>query len=67
MKVQVQLKEVLLEDTDVAKAILDYINKNYINSIVVGASTRNAFARFFSLIFNPPHFTFFYLYDHHVM
>ncbi|KAF3447287.1 hypothetical protein FNV43_RR12469 [Rhamnella rubrinervis] len=45
--VLVQLKEVLLEDADVAKAILEYINKNYINSIVVGASTRNAFARKF--------------------
>lgn len=39
------MKEVCLEDNDVSRAILDYINKNYINSIVVGASTRNAITR----------------------
>jgi K+-sensing histidine kinase KdpD len=39
------LKEVLLDDNDAPKALLDYIQKNCISSIVVGASTRNALAR----------------------
>jgi len=39
------LKEVVLEEYDAPKAILDYIHKNFINSIVVGASTRSALAR----------------------
>lgn len=43
----VQLKEAVLEDYDAPKAILDYIHKNFINSIVVGASTRSALARKF--------------------
>ncbi|KAF5444749.1 hypothetical protein F2P56_033856 [Juglans regia] len=43
----IQLKEVLLEDNDVPKALLDYIYKNCIESIVVGASTRNALSRKF--------------------
>ncbi|XP_050365685.1 U-box domain-containing protein 51 [Argentina anserina] len=41
----IQVKEVILEEPDVAKAILDYITSNYINNIVVGASTRNALTR----------------------
>lgn len=41
----IQLKEVVLEDNDVPKALVDYITKTCINSIVVGASTRNALTR----------------------
>ncbi|PRQ27995.1 putative protein kinase RLK-Pelle-RLCK-IXb family [Rosa chinensis] len=41
----VQMKEVILDEHDVARALLDYINNNYINNIVVGASTRNALTR----------------------
>ncbi|KAL6208045.1 hypothetical protein ACLB2K_018997 [Fragaria x ananassa] len=41
----IQLKEVVLDEQDVAKALLDYISTNYINNIVVGASTRNALTR----------------------
>lgn len=40
------MKEVILDDHDVAKALLEYINNHYINNIVVGASTRNALTRF---------------------
>lgn len=40
------MKEVILDEHDVARALLDYINNNYINNIVVGASTRNALTRF---------------------
>ncbi|KAG6624431.1 U-box domain-containing protein 35-like isoform X1 [Carya illinoinensis] len=43
----VQLREVVLEDNDVPKALLDYIYKNCIQSIIVGASTRNALSRKF--------------------
>ncbi|XP_048232229.1 U-box domain-containing protein 52-like [Ricinus communis] len=43
----VQLKEIILEDNDVARALLDYISKNFLGSIAVGASTRNAFTRKF--------------------
>ncbi|KAJ9183607.1 hypothetical protein P3X46_007436 [Hevea brasiliensis] len=43
----VQLKEVILDESDVARALLDYISKNYIASIAVGASTRNALTRKF--------------------
>lgn len=46
------MKEVLIEEADVSKAMLEYISRNYINSMVVGASTRNAITRF-SLILHP--------------
>ncbi|XP_059454533.1 U-box domain-containing protein 35 [Corylus avellana] len=59
----IQLKEVVLEDNDAPKALLDHIQKNCISSIVVGASTRNALARKFkaydipgSLIKSAPNF-----------
>ncbi|KAF5188909.1 U-box domain-containing protein [Thalictrum thalictroides] len=40
----VEAKEVVLEDTDVTKALVDYINTNRVSTIVVGASTRSALA-----------------------
>ncbi|KAF8393592.1 hypothetical protein HHK36_021836 [Tetracentron sinense] len=43
----VQVKDVILEHIDVSSALVDYINKNFINNIVVGASTRNALTRKF--------------------
>ena len=43
------MKEVVLDDTDVARAILEYISKNFLGSIAVGASTRNALTRFVNL------------------
>ncbi|KAG2666001.1 hypothetical protein I3760_15G034800 [Carya illinoinensis] len=59
----IQLKEVVVEDNDVSKALLDYVNKNCIDSIVVGASTRNALTRKFKgydvgsgLLKSAPHF-----------
>ncbi|XP_022756371.1 U-box domain-containing protein 51-like [Durio zibethinus] len=39
------MKEVILEDTDICKALLDYVSKNLINSLVLGAATRNGFSR----------------------
>ncbi|MQL94239.1 hypothetical protein Taro_026890 [Colocasia esculenta] len=44
---RLQLKEVVLEEADVSKAIVDYINANQISNIVVGASNRNAITRKF--------------------
>ena len=43
--IQVQIKEAVIEEGDVAKGISDFINKYHIHSIVIGASTRNALAR----------------------
>ncbi|ESQ32145.1 hypothetical protein EUTSA_v10005575mg [Eutrema salsugineum] len=46
-------KGVILEDSDVAKAILDYVNNNLVNNLVLGSSSKNAFAR--TLMFSKPH------------
>ncbi|XP_024033175.1 U-box domain-containing protein 51 isoform X1 [Citrus clementina] len=43
----VLLKEVVIDDNDISKAILEYIGRNLLSNIVVGASTRNALARKF--------------------
>lgn len=40
-----ELKEVVLEETDVAKAIIEYIGANTISNIVVGSSKRNIITR----------------------
>ena len=39
------MKEVVIDDSDVAKAIVDYVNKNCITNLVAGASQRNALTR----------------------
>ncbi|XP_068642594.1 U-box domain-containing protein 35-like [Aristolochia californica] len=43
----IQCKDVVLEDTDISKALIDYISHNAIDNLVVGASARNAFVRRF--------------------
>ncbi|KAL9339105.1 hypothetical protein Peur_068120 [Populus x canadensis] len=43
----VRLKEVVLDDIDVARAVADYININLIGNIVFGASGRNVLTRKF--------------------
>ncbi|KAF9662355.1 hypothetical protein SADUNF_Sadunf18G0044300 [Salix dunnii] len=43
----VRLKEVVLDDIDVARAVADYINVNLIGNIVFGASGRNVLTRKF--------------------
>lgn len=40
-----RVKEVILDDTDVSKALIEYIRKNQITKIVVGSSNRNAITR----------------------
>ena len=32
----------LQEDSDISKAIIDYINANYVHDIIIGAFSRNA-------------------------
>lgn len=41
-----QMKEVVLEDVDISKALADYITTHHIHNIVVGASNRNALTRY---------------------
>lgn len=47
------MMEVILDDTDVAKAILDYVNNNLVNNLVLGSSSKGPFAR--SLKFTKSH------------
>ncbi|KFK25460.1 hypothetical protein AALP_AA8G117900 [Arabis alpina] len=49
----ISMTEVVLDDTDIAKAILDYVNNNLVNNIVVGSSSKSPFAR--SLKFTKSH------------
>ncbi|CAL4975632.1 unnamed protein product [Urochloa decumbens] len=44
---QVEVSEVILEEADVAKAILGYITANKIQSIALGGACRNAFTKKF--------------------
>ncbi|XAR57610.1 Non-specific serine/threonine protein kinase [Bertholletia excelsa] len=43
----IAIKEVVLEDTNIPKAILNYVSSNLVANIVVGASTRKALTRKF--------------------
>lgn len=51
---QIQAKEVILQDDDVAHALAEYITQTFITTIVVGASTRNALARYNFYLFPCP-------------
>ncbi|KAH6817307.1 kinase with adenine nucleotide alpha hydrolases-like domain-containing protein [Perilla frutescens var. frutescens] len=42
----IQVTEVVLEDTDIAKAVCDYVKNNFIETLVVGSSPKNGFVRF---------------------
>ncbi|KAJ0988501.1 hypothetical protein J5N97_006857 [Dioscorea zingiberensis] len=42
-----QCKEAILEDTDIPKAIIDFLCKQNVDKLVMGASARNVFARTF--------------------
>ncbi|KNA15223.1 hypothetical protein SOVF_100190 isoform C [Spinacia oleracea] len=53
----VQVREVVLEDSDIARAILDYVNCNFITNIVVGACSRNAIVKTFRKPDVPSHVT----------
>ncbi|GMI81380.1 hypothetical protein like AT5G12000 [Hibiscus trionum] len=41
----IQVKEVIVEDVDICKALLDFVSKNLINNLVMGAATRNSLSR----------------------
>ncbi|XP_034903903.1 U-box domain-containing protein 35 [Populus alba] len=43
----VELKEVVIHDIDIARALVNYIGKNCIDNIILGASTRNPLTRKF--------------------
>ncbi|XP_049412010.1 U-box domain-containing protein 35-like isoform X1 [Solanum stenotomum] len=45
----IQAQEVILQDTDVAQALTEYISQKFITTIVFGASTRNALTRAFKI------------------
>lgn len=42
---QIQCKDVLLEDSDVGKALVEYANQVIIEVLVVGASSKGGFLR----------------------
>ncbi|MBA0673491.1 hypothetical protein Goklo_024205, partial [Gossypium klotzschianum] len=42
----IQLKEVVLDDADICKALMDYVNKNLINNLVIGGATRNGLSSY---------------------
>ncbi|XP_020553494.1 U-box domain-containing protein 35 isoform X2 [Sesamum indicum] len=42
----IQVNEVLLEDTDIARSLCDYVKNNNIEHLVVGASVKSGFVRF---------------------
>ncbi|MBA0868381.1 hypothetical protein Goshw_012627 [Gossypium schwendimanii] len=44
----IQAREVVLEDVDISKALIDYVSRNLINSIVLGAATRGAISSYLS-------------------
>ncbi|KAJ4981023.1 hypothetical protein NE237_031860 [Protea cynaroides] len=46
-ELEIQCNEVVIEDMDVAKAIIDYVTHSAIENLVIGASTTNAFFRRF--------------------
>ncbi|KAK4719138.1 hypothetical protein R3W88_017476 [Solanum pinnatisectum] len=45
----IQAQEVILQDTDVAQALTEYISQKFITTIVFGGSTRNALTRAFKI------------------
>ncbi|CAK7354368.1 unnamed protein product [Dovyalis caffra] len=42
----ISCKDVILEDTEVAKALIGYVNQNAIETLIVGASAKGGFLRF---------------------
>jgi hypothetical protein len=39
------MKEVVVDDHDVVKGLLDFANRNLVHSLVIGASTKNLMPR----------------------
>ncbi|KAK4483738.1 hypothetical protein RD792_010940 [Penstemon davidsonii] len=53
----IQVSEVVIEDSDVAKAICEYVRINLIENLVVGATLRNGFVRRFKNVDIPGNVT----------
>ena len=51
-ELQIQCMDVVLEDTDAAKAIIEYAANKAIENIVMGASAKSGFLRH---VFSPIH------------
>lgn len=51
---QIQVKEVILQDTDVAQALTEYITQKFITTIVTGTSARNALTRYEGVLVSMP-------------
>lgn len=46
---QIVVKEIVIENTEASKGLLEYINSNSVTNIVLGASSRSALGRLLSL------------------
>ncbi|KAG6431590.1 hypothetical protein SASPL_109669 [Salvia splendens] len=55
--VHIQVHEVILEDSDVAKALSEYIKNNSIETLVIGSSPKNGFVRRFKTVDIPGNVT----------
>ena len=51
----ISMKEVILEDTDVARAVVDYLKNNLVNNVVVGSSSSSKYPFARSLKFTKSH------------
>lgn len=49
-ELQIQCEEVLLEDTDVATALIEYTHNAAIEHLVLGSSMKNGLLRYASLV-----------------
>ncbi|RWW32391.1 hypothetical protein GW17_00002928 [Ensete ventricosum] len=47
LRKQVQCNDVILEDTDVAKAVIEFVSRSAVGKLVVGASPKGGFVRSF--------------------
>ncbi|KAL2533356.1 Protein kinase protein with adenine nucleotide alpha hydrolase-like domain [Abeliophyllum distichum] len=45
----IQVTEIVLEDTDIARALCDYVKNNLLETLVLGAPSRSSFVRFRSI------------------
>lgn len=49
---QIVVKEIVVENTDVTKGLIDYINNHCVTNVVLGASSRSALGRLLYLNVN---------------
>ncbi|KAL0685935.1 hypothetical protein Bca4012_052783 [Brassica carinata] len=51
----ISMSEAVIDDSDVAKAILEYVNSNLVNNLVLGASAKSTYTFARSLMFSKHH------------